>query len=211
MSAPLFLVTGFGAFEDVTENASARIVESLVADPPPGVELSGRVLPVSFTRSADEIDEALRALEPRIPELLFSMGVGAGSALRLERRAGIRFRADRPDIDGRGGDSVRLEGADLVTPLGLEPLAAVLARGGAREVLVSSDAGGYVCERVYRHLLEAGERLGIPALFLHVPRIEVVPVAELVGPVRALLTHLAEPSVLRAQISSARRGRSRAS
>jgi len=180
MSAPLFFVTGFGAFEDVTENASARIVESLVADPPPGIEVSGHVLPVSFARSAEAIDEALRALEPRRPDLFFSMGVCPGSAMRLERRAGIRLRVDRPDVDGRGGDAVRLEGPDLATPFGLEPLAAVLSRAGAREVLLSSDAGGYVCERVYRHVLETGERLSIPALFLHLPGVEVVPVAELI-------------------------------
>ncbi len=210
MAAPLFLVTGFGAFEDVTENASARIVERLLAEPPSGIELCGRVLPVSFVRSAQAIDEALRALLPRRPDLLFSMGVCPGGAMRLERRAGIRLRADRPDVDGQSGEGVLLEGGDLETSLDLEPLAALLTHAGAREVQLSSDAGAYVCERVYRHVLEAGARLSIPALFLHVPRADVVPVDEQIGPVRALIAHLAEPGLL-GQTSSARSGRSRAS
>ena len=210
MATPLFLVTGFGAFEDVTENASARIVERLLAEPPSGIELCGRVLPVSFVRSAEAIDEALRELLPRRPDFLFSMGVCPGGAMRLERRAGIRLRFDRPDVDGLGGESVSLGGPDLETPLDLEPLAALLAHAGACEVQVSSDAGAYVCERVYRHVLEAGARLSIPALFLHLPRADVVPVDEQIGPVRALLAHLAQQS-FQAQISSARSGRSRGS
>ncbi|MFT6362635.1 MAG: hypothetical protein ACJAZ8_001044 [Planctomycetota bacterium] len=40
------------------------------------------------------------------------------------------------------------------------------------DVSISTDAGGYVCDWVFQHLLAHGERLAIPALFLHVPPFE---------------------------------------
>ena len=51
MTDPLLLVTGFGPYEDVEENPSGRLVERLDLDPPAGVEIAARILPVSFRGS----------------------------------------------------------------------------------------------------------------------------------------------------------------
>ena len=53
---------------------------------------------------------------------------------------------------------------------------ACLRAAGAGEPELSADAGGYVCERTYRHGLERGLELAVPALFLHVPPADVLPV-----------------------------------
>ena len=67
-------------------------------------------------------------------------------------------------------------GAPLETVLDLEALEACLRAAGAGEPELSADAGGYVCERTYRHGLERGLELAVPALFLHVPPADVLPV-----------------------------------
>ena len=89
----------------------------------------------------------------------------------------------RPDNAGVVGEELDLpDGPELRTTADLEALADVLRAAGAPEVEVSTDAGGYVCERVFRHGLESG----IPALFLHVPPIATMPVREQLPIVRAV-------------------------
>jgi pyrrolidone-carboxylate peptidase len=57
-------------------------------------------------------------------------------------------------------------------------------------VRISGDAGGYVCERTFRALLEEGERLEVPAMFLHVPPARAVAASEQTRLVRAMLAAL---------------------
>ena len=47
-----------------------------------------------------------------------------------------------------------------------------------------------MCERTYRAALELGARIGVPALFLHVPAVEHHSVAEQLPIVRALAAEL---------------------
>jgi len=65
-------------------------------------------------------------------------------------------------------------GEDLESGLDLDALVEGLVREGIADVRVSEDAGGYVCERFYHHLLACGDRLGCPAVFVHVPLLEIV-------------------------------------
>ena len=82
----------------------------------------------------------------------------------------------------------------LWTSLDLELLGTALRADGAGEVRTSEDAGGFVCEWVYRHLLAHGERLGVPAVFLHVPPLPDVGVARqtqlVAGLVKAVVAQL---------------------
>ncbi len=189
---PLLFVTGFGAFERVERNPSAEIAQALGSDPPAGVEIHATILPVTFRGCGAAADRALAALAPRVPDVLLSLGVHPGSAFRLERRARARPKPGRPDSDGETADTLGpADGTELESPLDPEPLADALRAAGAAEVVVSSDAGGYVCERIYHHMLAAGARLGIPALFLHVPPLAAVELPEQVRVVRALVSELA--------------------
>jgi len=117
------------------------------------------------------MDEAL-ASGPE-PSLILCLGVHPGPGYRLEGRAGPTLGLERPDNAGECGDVVSGEmggpEGDLVTGLDLDNLLETMSRGGAEGVCISEDAGGYVCERIYRHaLVRAGER-GADALFFHLP------------------------------------------
>lgn len=193
MDAPLILVTGFGPFENVEENPSARLVERLDADPPESAQIAARILPVSFRGATSEIDAALAALEPRRPAAMLLLGVHKkGRIFRLEKRATTRLKPGRPDMVGVDGKSVQIaEAPDLETTLDVDALASALTDGGAPGVEISEDAGGYVCERSYRHALERGVELAIPAVFVHVPAIKHVSVDKQVRPMRALVSALA--------------------
>lgn len=177
------LVTGFGPFLGVTHNPSRTIAARLAARPPAGWHVTALELPVSFSRVAPALDEALDRLEGP-PDLLLGLGVHRGPYLRLERRAARRPRSTRPDNDGHvaapapGGTAEPAEiGAPLETSFELEPLLAALARTRAAWPRVSADAGGYVCEATYCELLlRVGERARA-ALFLHVAPERHLPVA----------------------------------
>lgn len=191
MEPALLLVTGFGAFEAVEDNPSGALARALASDP--GV--FGVQLPVTFQGSGEAWDDALASLEPRRPAALLSMGVHPGSSFRLESRAGTELLRDRPDTTGETGAA--LCGAmggpegDLFTGLELAPLEEALRSGGwTAAIELSSDAGGYVCERIYRHVLVRGAELGVPGLFLHVPPLAVANLEEQLGPVRALVAAL---------------------
>jgi pyroglutamyl-peptidase len=164
----LVLLSGFGPFERVRENPSGAIVRALAARPPRGVEIAPAILPVSFARAPRALDRALAALEPRVPDLFLGLGVMREPGYRLELRARPSSRGrTRVDVDGRA--SCDIEGAGggaLFTPLAAWLAAYVRAH---KRLRVSEYAGGYVCERVYHHLLFRAEARERPALFLHVP------------------------------------------
>ena len=166
------LIAGFGAFEGVEDNPSGQLAMALHAPPARvGVEL-----PVTFRGAPVAMDAALARLEGP-PLAILSLGVHPGASFRLEQRATTQLRPGRPDNDGVAGDALGLVGAPLETTLDLLALEAVLRAAGAGEPELSGDAGGYVCERTYRHGLERGLELAVPALFLHVPPVGVLPVA----------------------------------
>lgn len=172
MAAPLIVVTGFGPFEEVRENPSGLLAERLDGRPDPLGRVVGRRLPVGFEAAPRALDELLAELG-RAPDALLLLGVHPGQGFRLEARAKASLRPGRPDALGvDAADLGRSEGPDLWSPLDLKALAVALLFGGADPVAISDDAGGYVCEALYRHALERGEALGVPALFVHVPPLE---------------------------------------
>lgn len=184
------LVSGFGAFETVRRNPSGELARALEEEPPPGVAVRGGELPVSFRRSPQAFDALVASLAPDQPRALLALGVqSTGSTFRLERRARWLALPGRPDNDGEEGPAVVAGGAEAPreTAFDLDRLAGVLDRAGAHEVEVSGDAGGYVCERVYHHVLTTAERLGVPGLFLHVPPIQVMDTRRQLPVVRALV------------------------
>jgi pyroglutamyl-peptidase len=182
-SAPV-LLSGFGPFHGVSENPSGLIARALAAEP----WVHSVVLPVSFRGAPPAFDAALAALAPVLPLALVGLGVHPDPGFRLERRACHPLRSTRPDVEGICAAELAIGGSgERCTDLDLDALAGALRRAGAR-VRISSDAGGYVCERLYLHALETGERLGVPGVFLHVPPLAEEPLEAQVEVVRALLS-----------------------
>ena len=186
--APLVLVTGFGPFPGVEHNPSGELALALAADPPPGAAVRADVLPVTFDGVGAAYDELLAG---SAPDVLLSLGVHRGPEFRLERRARGRLETSRPDAAGRVGGVLELsDEPELACGYDLEELARVLIAAGAASVRLSSDAGQYVCERTYHHVLTRARERGLPALFLHVPPLEFASVEEQLAVVRPLVAHL---------------------
>ena len=166
-SVPWVAVTGFGPFLDVEENPSERLARALEARPPAGLGVRARILPVTVDGSAADY-EAWATEWDEAPLALLSMGVHNKPGFRLERQARGRLSSTKPDTAGRVPDGVEL-GEDRRTGLDLEALAGALRAAGSEDAWISEDAGGYICERVYHHVLGRAAELGVPGFFLHVP------------------------------------------
>ncbi|QDU69362.1 hypothetical protein [Engelhardtia mirabilis] len=193
MTAPI-LITGFGPFGKVDENGSQRLVEDLLARPPAGLALVGGVLPVEFGRVGAALDELLRG-PGRGARALVATGVHRAESLRIERRARRLGGegSERTDNVGRRADDEPLEAGlpdELATTVDLETLRVKAQGAGDLEAWISDDAGGYVCERACFHTLLRGRELGLPALFVHVPPLELCSTGRLRAPFEALLRAL---------------------
>ena len=186
------LLTGFEPFLDVRVNPSGEVVrrldERVLGG---GARVVGRELPVSFEHAPHAFHRAFEAIDHE-PLAIVSLGVHRGAPFRLERGARAVFESAQLDNAGRTGARVRLEGPERrSTDLDLERCSAWLTEAGAAEVIVSDDAGGYLCERVYRAGLDTAARVGVPALFLHVPPVEHVHVDDQERIVSGFLERLA--------------------
>jgi len=191
MTRPLVLLSGFGAFERVQSNPSGALVRALVVRPPVGWRVAGVELPVSFARAPRAWDRRRAGLR-RAPQLLLALGVSKERSFRLERFGRPRLRrVPRPDVDGESAALHSRPGPALESPLELAPLARALRAHGLGPLRVSRSCGGYVCERIYHHVLVRGREQRIPALFLHVPPLAHVPLRQQLAFVRALLAELA--------------------
>jgi pyroglutamyl-peptidase len=189
---PLALVTGFGPFPGRALNPSREVARRLAADPPPGLRVRARELPVTFLGAPAAVRAAVASLEPERPAVLLGLGVQPQPCFRVERRARGRYDTQRLDNDGRSAAELLPDlGPDRENPLPLEPLVEALRAAGAPDVRLSDDAGGYVCEITYHALLGEGARLGARTLFLHLPPVEVLSTDAQTPLARALLAALA--------------------
>jgi len=196
VTAPLVFITGFGSFEDVEDNPSAAVARELGASPPPGIEVRSAVLPVSFARAPEAVDAALAELAPRIPTLLLGLGVaGRSRGYLLELCARGRLAGtEREDVDGVVAAAGTRDGVVLErTRLDLAGLPGELHLQGHGDTRLSEDAGGYVCEHIYHHLLVSGRELGCPSLFVHVPPVQEQSLPQQVRLVTAVIRRILTP------------------
>jgi pyroglutamyl-peptidase len=192
MRPALIVVAGFGPYEEVSANPSGAAALALAADPPPAIEVRAGCLPTSFRRAPAAWDALLAGVEGRAPDLLVGLGRHKGSFLRLERRARGRLEGlERRDVDGCTAAEAAPGGDERASALDLDRIAAGVRARTGYAVTVSEDAGGYVCERFYHHLLGRAEELGVPGLFAHVPPAEALGGEALAELLRALLVEAA--------------------
>lgn len=187
MIRPLALLTGFGPFEGVDENPSGLVAQAVGEDSPPGLDVSGAVLPVSFQGVAPRLRELLDE-EERTPALILGMGVHPGHSFRLESRARAVLDSKKSDNEGVvASKHGPLSAGDRATRIDMD-LASEILGGVARiEVETSDDAGGFVCESAYHAILSEALRRDSRGLFLHLPPLELVPLIEQIEVVRSFL------------------------
>lgn len=166
------VVTGFDAFGGGAFNPSEEVVDALRRAPPPGVAaLETAVLPTAF----GAVDAWVAAQTPRLDaDVILMLGLsGRAARLTLERFAlnivdcGV---ADNAGASARGAAICEDAPPALRTRLDLEAIAADLSAAGA-PVVVSNNAGEYVCNYLYFRVLDALRRRGAraDALFVHLP------------------------------------------
>lgn len=192
---PLLFVTGFGPYLDASFNPSEELVRRLIVEPPPGIEVASEVLPVSFTRTPVAYHRALERLD-RCPVALLSLGLHREGWFRPERRARRVLDSTKPDAEGVFARELEPLGEeDLTTAVDLASLERALRAGGATEVRISDDAGGYICEQTHYLVLRQAQRWGTLGHFLHVPPAEQVSVEDQFGPVSSLAAELVRQAV----------------
>ncbi len=194
MTLPFVLVTGFGPFGEVRENPSGLIAEALGGLQLPDVRVAVRTLPVTFADAPTALRDFVNSMESDQPCALLSLGVHPKAGFRLERLAKARPTSAKADTMGAASPVCNPTGIELrprEASFDLEAFQKMLPDCG---VQLSSDAGGYVCDWVYQHLLAHGERLAVPALFLHVPPVEFTPIAEQIAFVQEVVRALVSES-----------------
>jgi pyroglutamyl-peptidase len=160
------LLTGFPRFADVERNPSEQIVSVLDDATVGGIEVVGRVLPVSAERTPGAVRAAILETAPRLTLML---GVAPGRAgLSVERTAVNLFDFPSPDNDGAQPVDVPIEAGAPVATLPLRRIVEAWRAAGIPGY-VSESAGLYLCNAAMYSALHATAADGPPTGFLHLP------------------------------------------
>ncbi|HEX3858169.1 MAG TPA: pyroglutamyl-peptidase I [Pseudolabrys sp.] len=168
--ARTILITGFGPFPGAPVNPTQRLIGQLARlRPPAGV----KIVPHVFRTGYADVDRELPALIAKHkPAALLMFGLAARTrAFRIETRARNAV-SGLPDATGRIWDRRKI--ADGVQALALSsPAQALLiaARNVNVPVIISRDAGDYLCNYLCWRAVHISRKAGGPALaaFVHVP------------------------------------------
>ncbi len=166
------IVTGFEPFGGASQNPSWQAVFPLpqtIADN----SIITLQLPVVYNRCWDLLEEAIRIHRP---DLVICCGVAESrQEITLELTASNEIRAAIPDNAGVicSGQAIIPGGQScLTTDLDLTGLVNQLNLHSI-PCSISEDAGKYVCNNLYYHLLANRDVYGCRGLFVHVPGTDV--------------------------------------
>ncbi len=175
---PVILLTGFGPFPGVPENASAVLVPRLAKaarDLFPDYDIVAEILPTEWVAAPQKVGDLL-ARPGTVLALHFGVARHAqGFQIELVGRNQCSAVADAagrlPAVDCLLDDGP----AELACTLPVERIVHRLTQLGV-PVCTSTDAGGYLCNALLYHSLGAADTLEKPHLagFVHLP-------ADLVG------------------------------
>ena len=169
------LVTGFGTFPGVTQNASASVVRALaLSGALPGIELFAEVIPVEWMQARAA---ARRAIARAQPHAILHFGVTKrATGFEIETRA-VNMSGPKQDRAGiaRPGRRLAHFGAPVLHPA-LPP--AVLLRAlrlAGFPAQLSRNAGRYLCNALYYWSLADAAASGALVSFVHMPAIGIEP------------------------------------
>lgn len=184
------LLTGFPSFAGVERNPSEQIVAALDGSAIGGLEVVGRVLPVSAERTPGAVRAAIAETSPRLALLL---GVAPGRpGLAIERTAVNLFDFPDPDNDGAQPVDVPIEPGAPVAYFATLPLRRIVAAWQAAGIpgYLSESAGLFLCNAAMYTALHATAATGPPAGFLHLPSLPEEVAGQREQPSMALATQI---------------------
>ena len=184
------LLTGFPSFAGVERNPSEQIVAALGGSAIGGLEVVGRVLPVSAERTPGAVRAAIAETSPRLALLL---GVAPGRpGLAIERTAVNLFDFPDPDNDGAQPVDVPIEPGAPVAYFATLPLRRIVAAWQAAGIpgYLSESAGLFLCNAAMYTALHATSAGGPPAGFLHLPSLPEEVAGQREQPSMALATQI---------------------
>ena len=154
------LVTAFEPYGGNDTNISQRVLDAIQAD------VAKLLLPVSFRRAPEVLNEAIGQLQP---DVIIAMGQAAeGDKIRLERLAINLMDSAKGDNDGYIPDEEMIcpeAPLALKTALPVKSLCDDCINAGL-PTIVSNSAGLYVCNRIYFEALRHSPN----SLFVHIPK-----------------------------------------
>ena len=170
---PTILLTGFGAFPGVAENASAALVPALAADARarfPGFDVLDEVLPVEWARTPQRLQQLLAEASPR---LALHFGVTRhASGFQIER-IGRNICEPRHDAAGAIPDVACLIADGPETLPSTFPVQRIIARleSAGLPCAMSDSAGTYLCNALLYHSLSLAQTRAAQTLagFIHLP------------------------------------------
>lgn len=185
------LVTGFEPFGGSSVNPSWEAVR-LLPDAVEGVEIARLCLPVIYGEAARIALEEARRLQA---DAVLCTGVASGRNAVTPELLAVNWRmASLPDAAGvrYGGERIQEEcPAALMTSMPVMDMVKAMGKEGIPARL-SLSAGAYVCNDLYWHMLLDEQQGGCPALFVHVPELEVVPAESAAGALAMCVAVLAQ-------------------
>jgi pyroglutamyl-peptidase len=171
--APTVLITGFGPFPGARFNPTAALGKALARRRRPalsGVERIAHVFPTSYAAVERELPGLIARHRPDLV-LLFGLAPRTPH-LRIETRARNRRSTLFADVDGAHPSLAIDPGGPgaLAASAPQQPLR-IAARAARVPVLVSIDAGKYLCNFAYWRALEFARHDGALVQFVHVPNV----------------------------------------
>jgi pyroglutamyl-peptidase len=165
------LVTGFAGYGGRGRNPAGEAAKALDGRSIGGLEVKGRVLPVSYGRLQADLHDVMDELRPR---LVIGLGLWPGEAMIRLERVGINVADfEIPDNDGAFLTDVPVDGngaAAMMSTLPLRGIEASLLAAGI-PARISSTAGTFLCNATLYSALAHADRLSPRPLagFVHVP------------------------------------------
>ena len=178
MTRPV-VVCGFGAFQEVVDNPSARLARAIDGSLVDGTPVIGCEMPVSYTRGVERAVAMTRMHQAR---LLLGIGVARTRTEVCVEAVGWPTCGPHADVDGVS--TISFDPAIPVTAsIDVESMAQ------AMNATVSTDAGHYVCNGWLHRTVS---QLSVPVGFIHIPPAGMAPERFLLGIQALLAAHPAE-------------------
>jgi pyroglutamyl-peptidase len=170
------LLTGYEPFGDHERNPSAEVARALDSATVAGEKIVGRVLPVEFDRTSDEMVDLIDEFDP---EVVVATGLAAGRTAVCVERVGINVAdcggiPDNVDAEPRN-ERVRPSDGEPAAYFATLPVVATVAQllDAGIPARVSNTAGTHLCNNVLyqarAHLEAEGKGDDVPMGFVHLP------------------------------------------